>query len=275
MEDFRDRVAIVTGGAQSIGFTVAEALGGAGSVVILADIRRERMQQSREKLLAKGHRCEAIEVDVTEEASVKSLIGQVKTVHGRIDIMVNCAGVPFNVVPFIHTSTQEWHRVIDVNLFGMFLCCREVGAVMAQQESGKIVNIASLNSVGPAAFAVAYNVSKAGVVSITQTLATELAPFGVNVNAISPGPIETEFHDTVMPQRAVTLGITREAMVERVRASIPLGRWGKTADIAKMVLFLASSQSEWMTGQNLVVAGGLSGVSAAPPKHVVRDWPKQ
>jgi len=275
MEDFRDRVAIVTGGAQSIGFAVAEALGDAGSIVILADIRRERMQESREKLLAKGHRCEAIEVDVTQEASVKSLIGQVKTGHGRIDIMVNCAGVPFNVVPFIHTITKEWHRVIDVNLFGMFLCCREVGAVMAQQESGKIVNIASLNSVSPAALAVAYNVSKAGVVSITQTLATELAPFGVNVNAISPGPIETEFHDTVMPQRAVTLGITREAMVERVRASIPLGRWGKTADIAKVVLFLASSQSDWMTGQNLVVAGGLSGVSAAPPKHVVRDWPKQ
>ena len=206
MEDFRDRVAIVTGGAQSIGFTVAEALGDAGSVVILADIRRERMQQSREKLLAKGHRCEAIEVDVTQEESVKSLIGKVKTGHGRIDIMVNCAGVPFNVVPFIHTSTKEWHRVINVNLFGMFLCCREVGAVMAQQESGKIVNIASLNSVGPAAFAVAYNVSKAGVVSITQTLATELAPFGVNVNAISPGPIETEFHDTVMPQRAAPWG---------------------------------------------------------------------
>ena len=146
---------------------------------------------------------------------------------------------------------------------------------MAQQESGKIINIASLNAVSPASLAVAYNVSKAGVVSITQTLATELAPFGVNVNAISPGPIETEFHDTVMPQRAATLGITREAMIERVRASIPLGRWGRTSDIAKTVLFLASSQSEWMTGQNLVVAGGLSGVAAAPPKNVVRDWPKE
>ncbi len=275
MEEFRDRVAIVTGSAQSIGFTVAEALGDAGCVVILADIRPDRLQESCAKLLAKGHRCEAIEVDVTQEDSVKALIGKVKAGHGRIDVMVNCAGVPFNVVPFIHTPTKEWHRVINVNLFGMFLCCREVGAVMAQQESGKIVNIASLNSVSPAALSVAYNVSKAGVVSITQTLATELAPFGVNVNAISPGPIETEFHDTVMPQRAATLGITREAMIERVRASIPLGRWGKTSDIARTVLFLASSQSDWMTGQNLVVAGGLSGVSAAPPKQVVRDWPKQ
>lgn len=275
MQELKDKVAIVTGSAQSIGYTVAETLADAGCVVVLADIRRDRLDNSLAKLQAKGHRCEAVEVDVTKEDSVRSLIAQVKRGHGRIDIMINCAGVPFNVVPFIHTSTEEWNRVINVNLFGMFLCCREVGAVMAQQESGKIVNIASLNSVSPAALSVAYNVSKAGVVSITQTLATELAPFGVNVNAISPGPIETEFHDTVMPQRAVTLGITREAMVERVRASIPLGRWGKTTDIAKTVLFLASSQSEWMTGQNLVVAGGLSGVAAAPAKQVVRDWAKK
>jgi len=275
MEHLQDRIAIVTGGGQSIGFAVCEALGEAGCIVIMADIRRERMQESCKKIVAKGQRCEAIELDVTQEASVKSLVEQVKTRYGRIDILVNCAGVPFNVVPFIHLSTQEWHRVINVNLFGTFLCCREVGAVMAQQESGKIVNIASLNSVSPAALSVAYNVSKAGVASLTQTLATELAPFGVNVNAISPGPITTEFHDTVMPQRAVTLGITTEAMIERVRASIPLGRWGKTDDVAKTVLFLASSQSEWMTGQNLIVAGGLTGVSAAPPKHVVRDWPSQ
>ena len=273
MDNLRDRTAIVTGGAQSIGFAVCEALGEAGCIVIMADIRRERLRESCGKLLAKGHRCEAREVDVTQEGSVRALVEQVKTNHGHIDILVNCAGVPFNVVPFIHLSTKEWHRVIDVNLFGVFLCCREVGAVMAQQESGKIINIASLNSVSPAALAVAYNVSKAGVVSITQTLAAELAPFGVNVNAISPGPVSTEFHDTVMPQRAATLGIAPEAMVERIRASIPLGRWGKPEDIAKAVLFLASNQSAWMTGQNLILAGGLTGVSAAPPKHVVRDWP--
>lgn len=178
MKDFRDRVAIVTGGAQSIGLAVGEALADAGCIVVLADIRRDRLLDSRQKLVAKGNRCEAIEVDVTQEDSVKSLIEQVKKAHDRIDIMVNCAGVPFNVVPFIHTSTSEWHRVVNVNLFGMFLCCREVGAVMAKQESGKIVNIASLNSVSPAALSVAYNVSKAGVVSITQTLAAELALLG-------------------------------------------------------------------------------------------------
>lgn len=250
-------------------------MGDAGCVVIIADIRKERMQESCQKLVARGYLCETLEVDVTQEDSVRGMVEEVKSKHGRIDILVNCAGVPPNVVPFIHLSTAEWNRVLSVNLNGVFFCCREVGALMAQQESGKIVNLASLNAVSPAALCVSYNVAKAGVVSLTQTLAVELAPFGVNVNAISPGPVATEFHDTVMPQRAATLGITREAMVERVRASIPLGRWGKPEDVAKAVLFLASDQSEWMTGQNLIVSGGLTGVAAAPAKQVVREWPSK
>lgn len=272
MHSLKDKVAVVTGGAQSIGFGICEALGAAGCEVIIADIRQDRMQHSCEELLARGFGCHAVGVDVTNEESVRNLVRQVKTRHGRIDIFVNCAGTPPNVVPLIHLSTAECTRVLNVNLMGVFFCCREVGALMVQQESGKIINIASLNAVNPAALSVSYNVAKAGVVSLTQTLAVELAPFGVNVNAVSPGPVATEFHDTVMPQRAATLGITREAMVERVRASIPLGRWGKPEDIAKAVLFLASDQSEWMTGQNLVVSGGLAGVAAAPPKQVVRDW---
>ena len=272
MHSFKNKVAIVTGGAQSIGFGICEALGAAGCKVIMADIRKERLQQSSERLLARGYLCHTVDVDVTKEQSVRNLVQQVKTEHGRIDIFVNCAGAPPNVVPLIHLTTAEWTRVLEVNLMGVFFCCREVGTIMVEQEFGKIINIASLNAVSPAALSVSYNVAKAGVVSLTQTLAVELAPFGVNVNAISPGPIGTEFHDTVMPQRAATLGITREAMEERVRASIPLGRWGKPEDIAKAVLFLASDQSEWITGQNLVVAGGLAGVAAAPPKQVVRDW---
>src|ERR1039458_4640820 len=271
MHSLKDKVAIVTGGAQSIGFGICEALGAAGCEVIIADIRKERLQQSSEKLLARGYSCHTVDVDVTKEESVRAMVEQIKANHGRIDILVNCAGGPPHGGPLLRLSAMEWSRVLDVNLFGVFLCCREVGALMVQQESGKIINIASLNAVSPAALSVSYNVAKAGVVSLTQTLAAELAPFGVNVNAISPGPISTEFHDTVMPQRAATLGITREAMVERVRASIPLGRWGKPEDIANVVLFLASQQSEWMTGQNLIVAGGLTGVSAAPPKQVVRD----
>jgi len=275
MENLQKQIAVVTGGAQGIGFGICEALGGSGCTIVIADVRKERMRESCAKLVARGLLCETLEVDVTDEHSVRKMVLEVIGKWGRIDVFVNCAGAPPNVAPLIHLSTSEWDRIINVNLRGVFLCCREVGAVMARQESGKIINIASLNAVSPAALSVSYNVAKAGVVSLTQTLAVELAPFGVNVNAISPGPVGTEFHDTVMPQRAATLGITREAMVERMRASIPLGRWGRPEDVAKAVLFLASDQSAWITGQNLVVAGGLVGVAAAPPKQVVRDWPGQ
>ena len=109
--------------------------------------------------------------------------------------------------------------------------------------------------------------------SLTQILAAELAPFGLRVNAICPGPIETEFHDVVMPQRAASLGITREEMVERVRKSIPLGRWGRPSDVAQAALFLASERSSWITGQNLIVAGGLTGVSASPSKETILRIP--
>jgi NAD(P)-dependent dehydrogenase (short-subunit alcohol dehydrogenase family) len=274
MSNLTGKIAVVIGGAQSIGLGISEVLAAAGAHVVIADIRKKRAEVSAEKLRAAGRRSSAAEVDVTSEQSVQALVHDLKAQHHRIDILVNSAGVPPNIVPLIHLSLEEWNRVLSVNLMGVFLCCREVGSVMAQQESGKIINIASLNATGPAALCVSYNVAKAGVVSLTQTLAIELAPFGVNVNSVSPGPIPTEFHDTVMPQRAATLGITREAMVERVRASIPLGRWGTTKDVANAVLFLASGESEWMTGQNLIVAGGLTGVSAAPAKNVVRDWAK-
>ncbi len=272
MSSLKGKVAVVTGGAQSIGLGVSEALGAADAEVVIADIRKERMQRSAEVLRGRGCKISTVELDVTKDDSVRSMVQQVRARHGRIDILVNSAGVPPNVVPLIHLSTEEWNRVLGVNLLGVFLCCREVGALMVQQEGGKIINIASINATGPAALSAAYNVAKAGVVSLTQTLAAELAPFGINVNCVSPGPITTEFHDTVMPQRAATLGITREAMEERVRASIPLGRWGKTEDVAKAILFLASDQSEWISGHNLVVSGGLAGVAAAPPKQVVRDW---
>jgi len=269
MNDLKDKVAIVTGGARGIGFGICEALGAAGCDLIIADISEDKSSEAAQKLLRGGYHCRAQRVDVTQEDSVQHLVKAVRERHGRIDILVNSSGVAPNVVPTIRLTSGEWNRVLNVNLHGVFTCCREVGAVMAKQESGRIINIASLNSVSPAALTAAYNVSKAGVVSLTQTLAMELAPFGVNVNAVSPGPIETEFHDVVMPQRAATLGISREQMVEKVRASIPLGRWGTPTDIAKVVLFLASSQSDWMTGQNLIVAGGLSGVAASPAKEFI------
>jgi NAD(P)-dependent dehydrogenase (short-subunit alcohol dehydrogenase family) len=269
MKQLEGKVAIITGGGRGIGFGIAEALGAEGCQLVLADIGEERMLAALDRLREKGCRGRGVRVDVTEDASVRALVADVERNEGGLDILVNSAGVAPHIIPAISLSTPEWWRVIDVNLFGVFVCCREIGGLMTRQQRGKIINIASLNAVSPAALCIAYNVAKAGVVSLTQTMAIELAPFGVRVNAISPGPIETEFHDTIMPERASTLGITREEMIEKVRLGIPLGRWGRPDDIADAVLFLASERSDWMTGQNLIISGGLSGVAASPPKEVI------
>ena len=156
---------------------------------------------------------------------------------------------------------------MNTTLTGTFYCCRAAGAIMERQESGCIVNVASINGQNPAALVAAYNVAKAGVISLSKTLSLELAAYGVRVNAVSPGPVYTEFNKTVMAQRCQSLNITEDQMIERVRGAIPLGRWGETLDIAQTVAFLCSPAASWITGEVLRVSGGLEGVSAAPPKR--------
>jgi NAD(P)-dependent dehydrogenase (short-subunit alcohol dehydrogenase family) len=138
---------------------------------------------------------------------------------------------------------------------------------MERQESGSIVNLASINGQNPAALVAAYNVAKAGVISLTRTLAIELAAYGVRVNAVSPGPVYTDFNKSNMLQRSRSLDISEEEMIERVRAAVPLGRWGEPTDIASAVAFLCSPDAAWITGEILRVSGGMEGVSAAPPKR--------
>ena len=156
---------------------------------------------------------------------------------------------------------------MEATLTGAFYCCRAAARIMERREAGAIVNVSSINGQNPAALAAAYNVAKAGVISLTRTLALELAAYGVRVNAVCPGPVYTEFNKRVMAQRRESLGIDEDEMIERVRAAIPLGRWGEPEDIARTVAFLCSPDSAWITGEILRVSGGLEGVSATPPKR--------
>jgi NAD(P)-dependent dehydrogenase (short-subunit alcohol dehydrogenase family) len=138
---------------------------------------------------------------------------------------------------------------------------------MERHEAGAIVNVSSINGQNPAALAAAYNVAKAGVISLTRTLALELAAYGVRVNAVCPGPVYTDFNKRTMAQRRESLGISEDEMIERIRSAIPLGRWGEPEDIARAVAFLCSPRSAWITGEIVRVSGGLEGVSATPPKR--------
>jgi NAD(P)-dependent dehydrogenase (short-subunit alcohol dehydrogenase family) len=266
-KELNGEVAIVTGAAQGLGLGIAAELARQGAKVVIGDIQAEKAQDEAKSLSDQGLQVEAANLDIADSRQVDSFFENVLERYKRLDILVNNAGVGQKVIPIVELSDEEWDRVIGITLTGIFYCARAAGRIMEKQCSGTIVNISSINGQNPAALVAAYNVAKAGVISLTQTLALELAAYGVRVNAVCPGPVYTEFNKSVMAQRCQTLGIKEEQMIERVRSAVPLGRWGEPEDISNMVAFLCGPRSAWMTGDVVRVSGGLAGVSAAPPRR--------
>lgn len=260
-------IAVVTGGAQGLGLGITEQLARDGATVIIADLQHGKGRSEAARLQADGLPVHAVHLDITDSAGVTTFFDGVIREHQQLDVLVNNAGVGQDVAPVVSLSDEEWDRVLSATLTGAFYCCRAAGAIMEKQESGCVVNVASINGQNPAALVAAYNVAKAGVISLTRTLAVELAAYGVRVNAVSPGPVYTEFNRQNMAQRCQSLNISEEEMIERIRGAIPLGRWGEPTDIAQAVAFLCSPQASWITGEVLRVSGGMEGVSAAPPKR--------
>jgi len=265
------KVAIVTGAAQGLGLSIAELLARRGAAVTIADIQQEKATTSASDLRQKGLSVDAARLDVADSEQVNDVFDGVAETSGGLDILVTSAGVAQKVTPVVDLDDDEWRHVLQITLTGAFYCCRAASRIMERQERGSIVNLASINGQKPAALMAAYNVAKAGVINLTQTMALELAAYGVRVNAVCPGPVYTDFNRTVMAQRCESLGIAEPEMIERVRNAIPLGRWGEPIDIAGAVAFLCGPDSSWMTGEIVRVSGGLEGVSAAPPK---RSTPK-
>jgi NAD(P)-dependent dehydrogenase (short-subunit alcohol dehydrogenase family) len=265
-QDLKDKFAVVTGAAQGLGLGIAETLAERGASVLIADIQDDKAAEAAESLRCNGLDVHSGRLDIADSRQVDDFFRVQVEANGRLEILVNNAGVGQNVAAVVDLTDDEWNRVLGVTLTGTFHCCRAAARIMRKQESGSIVNISSINGQNPAALVAAYNVAKAGVISLTKTLALELAAYGVRVNAVCPGPVYTEFNRTVMAQRCATLGLSEEQMIERVRASIPLGRWGEPSDIAAVVAFLCSPEAAWITGEVWRASGGLEGVSAAPPK---------
>jgi 3-oxoacyl-[acyl-carrier protein] reductase len=242
---FKNRVAIVTGGARGIGKAIAITFLKEGAKVAIIDSDKERLEILKREIKKQYKEAFTIPCDITKSSDVKEMVVGVYKKFGRIDILVNNAGIIRRGT--IETVTEEdWDRVIEVNLKGTFNCCKAVVEIMKKQNFGKIVNVSSISGkLGDITSAPGYGPSKAGVDALTKTLARQLAPYGINVNGVSPHAIETEMSAQWSEERR-----------KEIIASIPLGRLGKPEDVAEAVLFLVSDEASFITGEILDVNGG-------------------
>jgi len=242
---FKDRVSIVTGAAQGLGRAIAMELARRGSHIVVCDVNLEGVKGVAEDVKALGRKALALKVDVSRPSDVSEMVDRVVKDFGRIDILVNNAGI-CQVVTIEEMTEADWDRVMAVNLKGVFLCSKAVMGIMKRQRSGRIVSMGSISGkVGGIATGANYSVSKAGVICFTKALAREMAPYGVTVNAVAPGVIETD----------MTLGITRGDFSDYLR-NIPLGTIGTAQDVAYAVAFLVSDEARYITGEILDVNGG-------------------
>jgi NAD(P)-dependent dehydrogenase (short-subunit alcohol dehydrogenase family) len=241
-------VALITGGGNGIGRSVAHRLAAAGMTVIAADYDHAAAEEVRREIAEAGGHAEALSVDVTVAREVKALVEDVGKRLGRIDVLANIAGGSFYTKRIEDFTWTEWKKVIDTNLKGTFLMCREVARVMQNQKSGRILNTASNYGVTGSALRAPYSAAKAGIIAFSKSLALELAPDGIRVNTVAPGPTDTP---RVMEKE------TAEAPRARWYAAIPLGRTGKPEDLAELSYFLTTPESAAITGQLFHCNGGL------------------
>lgn len=249
-----NKIAIITGAAQGIGKACAQKMLENGATVVIADIKEDEGNKTVAEFSTLGT-CSFVPLNIVSEDSVSSLVEYAVKQFGRIDILVNNAGVNVSGDPKDRTeidkfTSENWRRLLDVNLTGTFLCSRAVARVMIQQKSGRIVNIGSTFGTVAARKQIAFVAAKAGVHNMTKAMALELGPYGINVNGVAPGSIPVKGALFVGKDAAWS------ALEQRMLSHIPLGRFGTTEEVADAVVFLVSEGSNYITGHILAVDGG-------------------
>lgn len=251
MEDhsLKNKTAVVTGGRRGIGRAIALAFAEDGADVAVADVVVDdgKLHKTAEEIRKLGSRALALQIDVSKRKDAEKMVRRVMNVFGRIDVLVNCAGVWIPGQTLIECSDQNWDQVINTNLKGTYLCCQAAGKIMARQRSGSIVNLSSQVGITPGIGIGAYSISKAGIIMLTRQLALELAGCNVRVNALAPGVVKTDFNSAFWKGPKVE---------KRASAMVPLGRLAEPEDIAEAALYLASARSSYVTGEVLCVSGG-------------------
>ena len=240
-----NKTAIVTGASRGIGRTVAKVLAEQGASVVLAGRTRAALEEAVEEIRSRGGQATAVVCDVTVEGDVEQLVKATLEGYGRVDILVNNAGVTRDGL-VMRMSEEDWDAVLDTNLKSVYRCTRAVLRPMLKQRAGRIVNIASVVGLTGNAGQANYAAAKAGIVAFTKSVAREVASRGITVNAVAPGYIDTDMTRALSPEQR-----------ERILSGIPMGRMGSTEDVAYAVAFLAGEEAGYITGQTLVVDGGL------------------
>ena len=247
--DLQGTVAIVTGGNGGIGLGMAEGLSAAGATVVIAARNADKSEAAVESILATGGKASAIAVDVTDEADCQAMVASTLNAYGRLDILINNAGINIRKRPEDYTLT-EWQQILQTNLTSAFLCAQAAYPAMKRASRGKIINIGSMMSIFGTAFTTPYAASKGGIVQMTRSLACAWAADNIQVNAVLPGWVDTELTQTARKDIA--------GLHERVLARTPAGRWGAPQDFAGIAVFLASTASDFITGTAIPVDGGYS-----------------
>ena len=245
--DLSARIAIVTGGSSGIGHEIAKALARKGARVAISNRRKEEGERAARAITEMGGEAFAVPADVSQKKSVEEMVQKVLGQFGRIDILVNSAGVNIRKSALDYEES-DWDQVIDINLKGTFLMCQAVGRIMVEQKRGKIINISSAVEKIGMEMRIAYCASKGGISQLTKSLAIEWAPYGVNVNAVGPGFIRTGLLAKLIEQDPT--------FVPMVQRRVPLGRLGLPEEVAGVVLLLASDAGDYITGQTIFVDGG-------------------
>jgi NAD(P)-dependent dehydrogenase (short-subunit alcohol dehydrogenase family) len=245
------RIAIVTGGGIGIGRAISLEFARAGADVVIASRKLEHLEATAEEIRRLGRRALAVALDVREEDAVRELTERTARELGRLDVMVNNAGASFRARPEDITP-NGWNAVVGINLNGVFFGCKWAGRLMRAQGRGAIVNVASIAGIGGSVMMAHYGAAKAAVINLTRSLAMAWARQGVRVNAVAPGPVETEGYLEVLRRG----GADARQAYEAVAARVGLGRWGRVEEVAYPCLFLASDASAFVTGATLVVDGG-------------------
>ncbi|TET45381.1 SDR family oxidoreductase [Candidatus Aerophobetes bacterium] len=251
-----DKIAIVTGASKGIGRAIALRLAKEGANVVIADVDKDEGEKVAQMIREMGRDCLAVKCDVSNVQEVEGMVEKTMQKLGRIDILVNNAGVS-SMAAMVELEEKDWDFNMDINAKGQFLCSRAVAKHMIKQKSGKIINNASLAAKRGARFLAHYSASKFAVLGLTYTMAIELAPYNITVNAVCPGIVETDMIRREWKWEGDIRGMTPDEVRNEVLGEILLGRLCQPEDVAGAVAFLASKDADYLTGQSINVNGGM------------------